>query len=89
MTDRGGKHFIVFLFILLFKKDLIYLFLERGEGRVRERKRNIDQMLLARLPTGDLESNQQPFRLRDDAQPTEPHQSGLHCFGLRSHVSVF
>ena len=22
------------------------------------------------------ESNQQPFTLRDDAQPTEPHQSG-------------
>ena len=30
----------------------------------------------------DQESNQQPFALWDDAQPTEPHQSGLELFTL-------
>ena len=28
------------------------------------------------------ELNQQPFALRSDAQPTEPHQSGQHCLFL-------
>ena len=34
-----------------FKKIFIYLFLERGEGREEERKRNIDQLPLVCPPT--------------------------------------
>ena len=72
--------------------DFIYLFLERGEGREKERGRNIDMQekhqsaASCTPPTGDLaydpgicpdrELNQQPFSLWDDTQPTEPHQSG-------------
>ena len=29
-------------FILFFTKDFIYLFLERGEGKEKERERNMD-----------------------------------------------
>ena len=32
---------------LFLKKDFIYLFLERGEGREKEKERNIDQLPLA------------------------------------------
>ena len=36
-------------------KENIYLFLERGEGREKERERNIDWLPLACMPlTGDL-----------------------------------
>ena len=81
-----------FITIIIFK-DFLHLFLERGEGREKERERNIDVWEKYRSaascmpPTGDLarnpgmcpdwESNQWPFSLLDDAQPTEPHQSGL------------
>ena len=33
------------------KKDFIYLFLERREGREKERERNIDWLLLVCAPT--------------------------------------
>ena len=62
---------------VIFKKDSIYLFLERGEGREKERERNMDawELPLDRLPpTGDLarnpgmcsawKSNQWPFTLQ-------------------------
>ena len=39
------------------KKDLIYLFLERGEGREKERKRNINCLPLVCVPTGDQTLN--------------------------------
>ena len=32
------------------KKDFIYLFLERGEGREREREKNIDVRNIGQLP---------------------------------------
>ena len=78
-------HFCGFFF-----KDLIYLFLEKGEGREKE-ERNINQLPFIHTPTRDQtcnpgmcpdwESNQQPFALQDNAQPTEPHRPG--------HISVF
>ena len=59
----------------------------------KERERNIDVqekhgLVASRTPPtrdlaqnlgmcADLESNQQPFGLGDDTQPTEPHWSGL------------
>ena len=65
----------------------IYLLLERGEGRKKERERNINVWLpLNAPPTGDLasnpgmcpdwESNLRPFGSQASAQPTEPHQLG-------------
>ena len=69
---------------------LYFFNLKRREGRGKERKRNIDvreKRQLASLlhtPTEDQtchpgmcpdwESNEQPFCLRDDAQPTEPRR---------------
>ena len=76
------------LFFLFFPSflDFIYLFLERGNGREKERERNIDRLPLARpqldtCPTTQacaLTGNQTGdlFSLQDNAQPTEPHQSG-------------
>ena len=44
--DKEFHIFCVFLliFFLLFFKDFIYWFLERGEGREEERERNINQL---------------------------------------------
>ena len=68
----------------IFKKLFIYLFLENGQGR--ERERNIDVPEKCRLaasctpPTGDLAHNPagpQPRHVSgiENAQPIEPHQS--------------
>ena len=68
---------------LFFKR--FYLFLERGREGEREGEKH--QLAASHMPpTRDLtynpsmchdqESNQQPFGLRDDAQPTESYQSG-------------
>ena len=63
-----------------------YLFLERGEVRKKERKRTINVRNIDQLPFRDVahnpgmfpdrDPNQPPVSLRDNAQPTEPHQSG-------------
>ena len=64
-----------------------YLFLDREEGREKERERNINVWLSLTCPrTGDLahnpgvcpdwESNQRPFGSQARAQSTEPHQPG-------------
>ena len=85
----GYKTLKVLLFFLRF---YLFVFRERKGERKRERetfvcKRNIDQLPLALPPTRDLacnpdmclneESNQQPFGLWDNVQPSGPHQSGL------------
>ena len=68
-----------------FKNGFTYLiFRERGKEGDRERETSISY--LDALQTGTKsattgmrphwESNQQPFTLWDNAQPTEPHQSG-------------
>ena len=77
--------FFCFVFRLIYLS--IYLFIERG----KERERNINvrekhqSVASCTLPTEhlaqnpgicpDQASNQQPFRLQDEAQPTGPHQS--------------
>ena len=82
------SHFSVFLFF----KDFIYLLLETGEGRKKERERDINVQevhpsLASRTPpTGDLaqnpgmrpdwESNQWPFSSQTGSQSTEPHKPG-------------
>ena len=83
-------YYHILLIFLQYYKDFIYLFLERGERREKERERksdvrNTDRLPLTCAPTGDRtwnpgicpnwESNPRP--LRDDTLPTEPHQSGL------------
>ena len=73
-------------------KKIFYLFLETGGGREKERKRNTDvrekHWSVASLLCTDqglslqprcvpqLESNQWPFGLQDDAEPRESHQLG-------------
>ena len=58
---------------MFFFKYFIYLFLDKGEGREKERKRNLNVAASHTPPTGDLahspgmcpdwESNQRPFGL--------------------------
>ena len=76
-----------------FKKNFIYLFLERGEGREKERERSINVGEILQLvafhmpPTGNLahnpgmcpawESPRRPSGLQVGTQSTEPHQPGL------------
>ena len=77
-----------FYYWFYFKKRF-YLFTFRERGRERERQGEKHHWLVASYtpPTGglackpvmcpDLELNQQPFSLWDNAQPTEPHQPRL------------
>ena len=76
--------------MFFFFKDFICLFLERGEGREKERERNINVCLpLAHhSPTRNSacnpgmcpywELNQQPSSSQAGTQSTEPHQPGLN-----------
>ena len=72
---------LFFFFFLRFS-----LFLERGEGREKERERNIDWLPLTHSPTRhlacnpgmcpDQESNQRPFSLRDAHNPLRHTSQG-------------
>ena len=74
------------LFSQLFKKDFIYLFLERGREGEREGEKHQCVVTSHMPPTGDLacnpgmcpdwESNGQPFGSQAGTQSTEPHQPG-------------
>ena len=80
-----GK-FILFLFF----KDFIYLFLERGEGKEKERESNQYVVASCMRPTRDLahnpvmcpdwKLNRRPFGSQASTQSTEPHQLGLFYF---------
>ena len=79
-----------------FLKDFIYLFLEIGEGKEKEREGNIDvreihQLVASCMPLiqdlahnpgmcPDWELNQWPFSLQAGTQSTEPHQPELNFF---------
>ena len=90
---------LVSLLVFVFK-DFTYLFLERGEGRKKERERNINVWfpLTRPSPIGDLarnpgmysdwKSNWQPFGSQADTQSTEPHQPGLFLFKILWGFSV-
>ena len=76
---------------LFFKR--FYLFIsERGEGREKERERNINWLPLAHASVGDWtcspsmcpdwESNWWPFALQDGTQPTEPCWPGPRYYFL-------
>ena len=72
-----------------FRKEFIYLFLERGRekrGSVASRMSpNRDLACNAGL-CPDRESNRRPFGLRDDAQLAEPPRPGLVFKRFRSHA---
>ena len=69
-----------------FFKDFTYLFLEKGEGKEKERERNITVWLPLTPPTRDVvcnpglcpdwELNKRLFGSQAHAQSTEPHQPG-------------
>ena len=77
---------IVFAFFFIFQ-ILFISFLDQGEGREKERQKNINVWLPLVLPTGNLscnpglcsdwELNRQPFGLQAGTQCTESHQPGL------------
>ena len=89
-----------FIFLELFSKTVfslrsflflrVYLFLERGEGKEKERERNMDQLPLIRTLAGDRsrnpgmcpdqELNRRHFTLPVGAQPIEPHGLGTKNF---------
>ena len=80
--------------ILFYFKDFIYLLLEKG--REKEKERNITVWLPimhpqrgARTPgmCPDWESKQQPFGLQAGAQSTEPHQPGPYSEHFKSQVA--
>ena len=80
----------------IFFSYFTYLFLERGEGKEKERERNIDMREIHQSvashppPTGalahnpgmcpDWELNQLLLSLQAGAQSTEPHQPVLNVF---------
>ena len=79
------------LFLKKFLKDFIYLFLERGERRAKEKERNINVWLpLEEFPTGDLacnpgmcpdwESNQRPFGSQAGTQSTPARANSFFFF---------
>ena len=59
---------------LFFKKEFIYLFLERGEGRETKGENHQCVVVSPVPPTG--KSNQWPFGSQAGTQSTEPHQVG-------------
>ena len=71
---------------ILFFKDFIYLFLERGVRREREGEEHQHVIASCMPHTGDLaqnpgicpdrEWNQRPFGSQAGTQSTEPHQPG-------------
>ena len=65
-----------------FKKDFIYIFLERGEGKEKRGGVKRQCVVASCIPLcnpgmyPDWESNRPHFRLQDAAQSTELHQPG-------------
>ena len=78
----------IFKHNIFFKKKILFiLFVDRVEGKERERERNISVRLLLICPIlgtcapymcPDWVSNWQPFGSQAGAQSTEPHQPGLN-----------
>ena len=87
-------------YLPLFKKILfIYLFLERGEGKEKDREGNINVWLLLTHPHArdfvcnlgfcpDWESNQRPFGSQAGTQSTDAHQPGVICHFFIQNPSV-
>ena len=95
LRSQLGTYFhLLILFMFLFFKHFIYLFLERG----REGEEHPCVVASHVPPAGDLarspgmcpdwESNQRPFALQAGTQSTEPHQPGpyFHLFNIDSSM---
>ena len=82
---RGNlSHLIVFL--------RFYLFLERGEGREKDkggRKRGREILACNPGMLPDWELNPQLFGLQAGAQTTEPHQPGLSHDSFKTTITIF
>ncbi|KAF6099832.1 hypothetical protein HJG60_011563 [Phyllostomus discolor] len=71
------------------------LFIYRGEGREKEKKRNINVWLLLLCPLlgtwpATQACDQRPFGSQASAQSTEPHQPGLYMsFYVDIHLQLF
>ena len=80
-----------------FKKDFIYLFLEKGKGGSKRQRETSTCGCLSRTPYWgpdlqprhepwlDWESNQPPFGLQASTQSTEPHQLARTFFLNTDH----
>ena len=89
------------IFLLLFLKIIylfIYLFLDTGEVREEERKRNVNVWLPLMCPLlgtlacnpgmcPDWELDQQPFGSQAGTQSAEPHQPGLRSYFLLRYLN--
>ena len=85
---------------VFFKTSFIYLFLERGGGREKETKRNINvrEKHWSHAPQLGLNpqprpvpwqgTNLKPFALLHDVQSTELHQSGPSCMFLNLFLFI-
>ena len=69
---------VIFKLTIICFKDFIHLFLKRGEGREKERKRVIDQLPLAQAPTGDQCATQA-------CAPTGNQTGDLSLYGIISN----
>ena len=94
-TYKNIKH----IFAYIFKKILFIYFLERGGGKEKDRKRNINvwspltsppMRNLAHKPglCPDWESNLQTFGLQACAQSSEPHNAGLFACIFKTVVAA-
>ena len=93
---RSVSYYSSLLYLFIYLKIFIHLLLERREGRKKKRERNFyvrekyqlvaSGMCPSRVPHPQPrhvpwpEWNWWAFALQDDAQPTEPRQSGLFAF---------
>ena len=92
LTTNRKQLSIPSLTIINFLKDLIYLFLEIGEGREKEKEKHQCAVASSTPPTGSLacnpamcpdwESNWHPFGSQASAQSTEPQQPVLNIIGF-------
>ena len=57
LIDRLNVEHVFFFRTIIFLKKIIYLFLGRGEGKEKDRERNIDGLPLTCPPTGNLACN--------------------------------
>ena len=90
-------HFFFWFLIFLNNFLNIYLFLERREGREKEKETSLGR--LCTPPTRDpahnpamcpdWESNPRPLSLQGNAQPTEPHQSGIFFLSFFRFIYFF
>ena len=78
--------------MILFFFKILFIYLERGEGREKERERNISRYTDIRAPTGGLarnpgmcpyqKSNWWPFGSQPVPQSTDQHQPGENYHSL-------